>query len=60
VATVNPAAELKQPSEFVVKVYARMWFCIKTKSSCKYDGLHVWLMMARYLADSLKQVIDPV
>ena len=62
VATLNPTAELKQLSEFVIKVYARVWFCIKTKPSCKYGGVHVWQMIqfSRYLTDPLKQVIDPV
>ena len=53
---------MKLLAEFVVKVYARIWFCIKTKPSCRYGGLHVWQMIhfSRYLCDSLKAVLDPV
>jgi len=62
IATENPTEQLKHLSEFVVKVYARLWFCIKSKPSCKYGSLHVWEMIhySRYLDDSLKKVIDPV
>ena len=45
-----------------MKVYARVWFCIKTKPSCKYGALRVWEMIhfSRYLNESLKKIIDPV
>ncbi len=62
VGTEQPTTELKQLAKFVIKVYARLWFSIKSQSSCKYGGLHVWEMIhcSRYLDESLKQVIDPV
>ena len=62
VATSNPHGPLILLAEFVMKVYARVWFCIKTKPSCKYGGLHVWetINFSRYLDDSLRQIIDPV
>jgi hypothetical protein len=62
IATEQPTTELKQLAEFVIKVYARLWFSIKTKSSCKYGAFHVWEMIhySRYLDESMKQVIHPV
>ncbi|CAH1109748.1 unnamed protein product [Psylliodes chrysocephalus] len=57
-----PSTNLKTIAEFVVKVYAPVWFDIKRKSSCCDGGRHVFRMiqLSRYLNNELKVVIDPV
>ena len=47
---------------FILKVYAPMWFTIKTQSLSIYGAkhLHRTFMLSRYLPDNLKAIIDPV
>jgi len=49
-------------AEFVVKVYAPMWFIIKSGHSCTEGARHIWKMahLSRYLSDDLKAVVYPV
>ena len=61
IAIEKPSEYLKTIAEFVLKVYAPMWFTIKSKPSCK-DGSKYLLMpmnRSRYLPDRLKTVVDP-
>lgn len=62
VATTSPSAELKEMAMFIVKVYAPLWFLIKTKPSCKDGARHLWktVSLSRYLPQKLKKVVDPV
>ncbi|XP_061717533.1 uncharacterized protein LOC133525257 [Cydia pomonella] len=62
IATENPAKNLKILTEFVIKVYAPMWFRIKTHPSCIHGAKHLFdtIQLSRYLPDKLKKVIDPV
>lgn len=62
VATDNPSVNLKILTEFVLKVYAPMWFQIKAKPDCIYGAKHLFdtIKMSRYLPECLKQVVDPV
>jgi len=62
VATSEPSEQLKTLSTYIVRVYVPMWFCIKTKPSCKDGARHLWrtIHLSRYLSAELKQVIDPV
>ena len=62
IATKNPSYNLRMIAEFVVKVYAPIWFAIKTKPSCKDGSRHLWLMIhkSRYLPQDLLDIIDPV
>lgn len=62
VATEKPTDNLKKLVEFVIKVYAPMWFTIKSKPSCKDGSRHLWMQMkrSRYLPDEMKAVVDPV
>jgi hypothetical protein len=46
ISTSQPSDELILLAEFVVKVYARIWFAIKTRPSCKNGALHVWEMIS--------------
>lgn len=45
-----------------MKVYAPIWFKIKSQPSCKDGARHLWLTikLSRYLDDDLKAIIDPV
>lgn len=38
----DPASNMKILMEFVVKVYARVWFVIKCKPSFKESAIHLW------------------
>src|SRR6218665_1300699 len=57
IATENPSEYLKTIAEFVLKVYAPMWFTIKSKPSCQDGTKHLWMPMnrSRYLPDRLKR-----
>lgn len=62
VSTEKPSSALGDLVEFVMKVYAPIWFKIKSKPSCKDGARHLWLTikLSRYLNDDLKAIIDPV
>ena len=49
-------------AEYVVKVYAPVWFGIKKSPSCIYGPhhLHELIRRSRYLPESIRAVIDPV
>ncbi|GBM80401.1 hypothetical protein AVEN_28801-1 [Araneus ventricosus] len=61
-ADENPSEALLILTTFVVKVYAQMWFKIRTKPSVIYGAqhLHQSIVISRYLSSYLKDVIDPV
>lgn len=58
----KPSENLIMLATYVVKVYAPMWFHIKSKPSCKDGAVHLWraIKLSRYLPDTLKAVVDPV
>jgi len=62
VASENPCDTLKIISEFIMKVYAPMWFAIKCKPSCKDGSKHLWMTIhkSRYLPLELRAVVDRV
>lgn len=62
VSSQNPSQSLVILTTFILKVYAPMWFTIKTKPACIYgpQHLHKSIALSRYLRSDLKQVIDPV
>ena len=45
-----------------MKVYAPVWFHIKTKSACTEGSRHLWRMIkySRYLEQPFRDIIDPV
>ncbi|CAG9829020.1 unnamed protein product [Diabrotica balteata] len=53
---------LRSLAEFMVKVYAPVWFNIKTKPSCSEGARHVFKMvqLSSYLSNELKAVIGHV
>jgi len=62
VATKEPSNCLSTITEFVLKVYAPVWFAVKSKPSCKDGAKHLWMLAnkSRYLPDYLKSIVDPV
>ena len=62
VTTSEPSEQLKTLATYIVRVYAPMWFCIKTRPSCKDAAKHLWstIHLSRYLPAELKEVVDPV
>jgi hypothetical protein len=62
VSSAEPSENLVVLANFIVKVYAPAWFCIKKNSSCT-DGaknLFQTIVLSRYLPANLLAVIDPV
>ena len=57
-----PSVNLITLATYIVKVYAPIWFSIKTHSSCKDGSRHLFKLieLTRYLPTTLKAVIDPV
>lgn len=62
VSTARPTSQLKDVAEFVVLVYAPIWFQIKAMPSCVNGPKHFFKMiqLTRYLKYSYKDVIDKV
>jgi len=62
VSSFEPSEQLKTLSTYIVRVYVPIWFCIKSKPSCKDGARHLWrtIHLSRYLSAELKRVIDPV
>lgn len=62
VSTEIPSDNLLILANFILKVYAPMWFNIKTKPLCVHGAKHLFdtIKLSRYLPDNLKAVIDPV
>ena len=62
VATENPSETLRNLVTYVMKVYAPVWFHIKTKSSCSEGSRHLWriIKFSRNLTPELKAIVEPV
>ena len=60
--TPDPTENLPTLAEFILKVYAPVWFTVKLNSSCKDGARNVYktVQSSRYLSDTMKQIIDPV
>ena len=60
----SPSCNLKTLVTFIIRVYAPMWFAIKSKPSCKDEARHdcqvQMIARSRYLSDNLKKIVDPV
>lgn len=61
-STMSPTENLVHLVTFILKVYAPMWFSIKTKPTCTYGAkhLHKTIVLSRYLPEHLRKVVDPV
>ncbi|KAE8741305.1 hypothetical protein FOCC_FOCC013159 [Frankliniella occidentalis] len=62
VATASPSRNLKHIAEFIIKVYAPVWFAVKVDCKFYNASLHVWrkIRLSRYLPKKLKAIVDPV
>lgn len=55
-----PSENLVEIATFINKVYAPMWFNIKTKPTIKDAPLNLWrtIRLSRYLREDLREIID--
>lgn len=62
ISSPTPSNNLISLAHYIVRVYAPVWFQIKTHPSCKDGSRHLWKLIesSRYLPSALKAVIDPV
>jgi len=62
IATECPSENLTTLATFIMKVYAPVWFHIKTKSACTEGSKHLWRMIkySRYLPQNLRDIVDEV
>lgn len=62
VGTPKPNRQLKNLVELIMKVYAPVWFAIKSNSQCYMGAQHVFLTvkLSRCLEEEVRRVIDPV
>lgn len=62
VSTRKPSKNLITLTDFVLKVYAPLWFTIKTQSSCIHGAKHVFkqMQLIRYLPSKLKKIVEDV
>src|ERR1043165_5375508 len=62
VATNNPSDNLQTLVVYVMKVYAPIWFHVKTKPLCSDGARHLWRLIkyTRYLSPELRKIVDPV
>ena len=60
VGSESPSLNLKTLATYIVKVYAPMWFFIKSSSSCKDGARHLWrsIELSRYLDEKVRDVVD--
>uniref|UniRef100_A0A6P7GJ66 Uncharacterized protein LOC114338834 n=1 Tax=Diabrotica virgifera virgifera TaxID=50390 RepID=A0A6P7GJ66_DIAVI len=62
VATTNPSQNFLLLVEFITKVYAPMWFNIKSRPSIEYGSIHLWqtINKSRHPPEEVKIIIDKV
>ncbi|CAH0547286.1 unnamed protein product [Brassicogethes aeneus] len=62
ISSKKPTENLITLATYIVKVYAPVWFAIKTKPRCWDGARHLWkiIYLSRYLPQILRNVIDPV
>ncbi|GBP43074.1 hypothetical protein EVAR_96336_1 [Eumeta japonica] len=58
----TPSENLITLATYIVRVYAPVWFAIKTHPSCKDGPRHLFKLieLTRYLPTTLKNIVDPV
>lgn len=62
VGTEKPSATLKNITEYILRVYGKVWFLVKSSPFCINGSQYLWKLIhfSRYLSHELKAVIDPV
>jgi hypothetical protein len=60
VGTETPSTTLVILTEYVLRVYAPVWFTIKLEPQCYKGAKHFWLMvsLSRFLPDDARAVVD--
>lgn len=60
VSTTEPSQSLVTLTEYVIKVYAPVWFSIKLKPQCYYGATHLWkcIHFSRFLSSNDRDVVD--
>jgi len=58
----TPTETLRTLATYVIKVYAKSWFLIKSRPLCKDAARNFWeiIQSTRYLPQELKAIVDPV
>ena len=62
VSTRRPSRNLKILSEYIVRVYAPVWFHIRLHPTIKDGPKHLFqlITLSRYLPQAMKAIIDPI
>ena len=62
VSTDNPSDNLLVLVTYLIKVYAPVWFQIKTRPACCEGSRHLWKMIkySRYLGKQFRDIVDAV
>ncbi|GBM70805.1 hypothetical protein AVEN_142094-1 [Araneus ventricosus] len=62
VATEKPSDNLIILATFIMKVYAPVWFHVKTKPAITEGARHIWRLISfsRYLESNLRNIVDTV
>ena len=60
VSTSQPSQSLVTLAEYIIKVYAPLWFEIKLKPQCYYGATHLWkaIHLSRFLPSIERDVVD--
>ena len=60
VATPQPSQSLVTLAEYIIKVYAPLWFEIKLRPHCYYGATHLWkaIHLSRFLPSAERDIVD--
>jgi len=60
VSSTSPSVELLLLSDYILRVYAPVWFCIKLHPQCYMAARHLWhlIQLTCFLSDSDRLVVD--
>nr|CAH7712438.1 unnamed protein product [Callosobruchus chinensis] len=61
-STENPSENLKLITDFIMKLYAPMWFRIKTKPLLQHGARHIWEMIkiSRQFPEAVRNITDEI
>lgn len=62
ISSENPSLSLTTLTEYIMNVYAPMWFSIKSQPTCKDGAKHLLrtIHLSRYLDKELRDIVDAV
>jgi hypothetical protein len=60
VATQSPSSDLILVTNYILKVYAPLWFTIKLKPQCYHGAKHLWklIKLSRFLPENIRSIVD--